>query len=265
MIRSSATLLAGALLAIAGTANAGTEADAASICMNDVTRLQQQVDGSSLAPTQRADASRMLVKARDFAEGGNVSACRTQIEDAKRWMAAARDGGGEETGQAPQSGAEIPATQRPSAAEGLTTGSNGGRSGGQQYAPQNNVQNDVGALVQNAGLTQIEGTPVVTADGEEIGDVEKVVQTPERQKTFLVVGVGGFLGLGDRDVAFALEEFEASGDGQFRLPKIDSATVADRPVYDESAYREVPLPDVIDPQSPGQPKGDSQLPNVPKR
>lgn len=274
MFRSSGTaalLLGGAVIAgpliagpvIAGPALAGTEVDAASVCLNDASRFRQELDSSSLPPTERADAGRMLDKARDHAEGGNVGACRDAIRQAHAQVAAARRGetpGGDGGSDRPASSREIPAGERPTTSRGITTGPSAAPSRPEAGSvPQNTVTEDVGRLVQNAGLTDIEGAEVTSAEGTAVGNVEKVVQTRDGQKTFLVVGVGGFLGLGDHDVALPLSEFEA-GDGQFALPGYDRVALERHPVYEESQYEEVPLPDVLDTPSAETPEREDAPP-----
>lgn len=47
--------------------------------------------------------------------------------------------------------------------------------------------------------------------GEELGEVDRVIVTPQGRR-FVVVGAGGFLGLGRDQMAFALERFGMRGD-----------------------------------------------------
>lgn len=241
-------LLAGAVGA--GPALAATEAEEASICMNDATRFRQWVEASWLPPAQQQVADRFLLEARDHAQGGDVQACRDAIDRAQQQVALAREGevpgGPGAEGALPQNSAEIPEASRPAGSRGVTTGPSAtpaARQGG--LPPQNTVKADVGALVESSAVTQVEGIEVAIAGGENIGEVERVVQTRDGQRTFLVVAVGGFLGIGDREIALPLEDFEA-GDGRFMLPGYDRAAIDGRDEYEEGRYREVDLSNVLE-------------------
>lgn len=60
------------------------------------------------------------------------------------------------------------------------------------------------------GLTadEIIGREVLNKNGEEVGEVESLVIQPEKGDVHAVISVGGFLGMGDRDVAIPLKELE---------------------------------------------------------
>jgi len=49
------------------------------------------------------------------------------------------------------------------------------------------------------------------ARGNELGDVEQVVQGPDG-KQYIVVGAGGFLGIGEKHVAIPVERVGLRGD-----------------------------------------------------
>lgn len=59
-------------------------------------------------------------------------------------------------------------------------------------------------------VTDLIGQPVYVATGgdgrEAIGDISDVLMTPEGRMTMALVGVGGFLGVGERTVALPLDE-----------------------------------------------------------
>ncbi len=65
--------------------------------------------------------------------------------------------------------------------------------------------------------SDLEGTNVYGANNESIGEISEVVLNREGQVVAIVVGVGGFLGIGQKNVAIpfdAIEISEQSGDGQ---------------------------------------------------
>lgn len=60
--------------------------------------------------------------------------------------------------------------------------------------------------------TEIEGMTVTDAQGEEIGDVSRLVESLQDQRPYAVLSVGGFLGIGDTEVAVPLEDLRRVGD-----------------------------------------------------
>jgi len=59
---------------------------------------------------------------------------------------------------------------------------------------------------------ELESADVYAADGEEIGDVEDVLMTANGEIVGLTAEVGGFLGLGEREIAFELDSLAWDGE-----------------------------------------------------
>jgi hypothetical protein len=76
------------------------------------------------------------------------------------------------------------------------------------------------------------GQTVVEADGEEIGDVDYVIKTDTGYAA--VVGVGGFLGLGEHTVAVPLEEISMAAENDLKLSAWTKAELEAQPEVDES-------------------------------
>lgn len=93
-----------------------------------------------------------------------------------------------------------------------------------------------GLLATNIiGETVYNGT---ADDAENIGDVNDVVMTPDGKADQLVIGVGGFLGIGEKNVAIAFDQFdwaEKNGDRWLVVPMTKEQLQA-LPVFDRSAY-----------------------------
>ncbi len=60
-------------------------------------------------------------------------------------------------------------------------------------------------------LKSVDDAKVVTADGEEIGEISEILVDADGKPAGYLVELGGFLGLGERDVAIPLEALEWSG------------------------------------------------------
>ncbi|WP_292289872.1 PRC-barrel domain-containing protein [Marivita sp.] len=67
---------------------------------------------------------------------------------------------------------------------------------------------------------ELEGMPVYGSEGDRVGEVERIILTNDGQVETVVVDVGGFLGLGEKPVAVALDDLLAGEDansGEMRL------------------------------------------------
>ena len=64
---------------------------------------------------------------------------------------------------------------------------------------------------------QILGKPVYNDKDEKVGDVDDLIIAPDSSVSYAIIGVGGFLGLGEGQVAMPVNRFE-SGDGRIVLP-----------------------------------------------
>lgn len=64
---------------------------------------------------------------------------------------------------------------------------------------------------------QVLGKPVYNDAAEKIGEVEDVIVTPEGKVSFAIIGVGGFLGIAEHDVAIPVRQLKFTGD-KFTLP-----------------------------------------------
>ena len=77
------------------------------------------------------------------------------------------------------------------------------------------------------------GLTVVEADGDKIGDIDYVIKTDTGYAA--VVGVGGFLGLGEHTVAVPLEEISMAAENDLKLSSWTKAELEAQPEVDESA------------------------------
>ena len=106
------------------------------------------------------------------------------------------------------SGAAGTSTMQPSGAAGTSTmtQSNTGQSGAMQGQFMTQMQpNQIMA-------SKLIGTRVVSSNNESIGDINDVIVDRNGQAIAAVVGVGGFLGIGEKDVAVPFNTLEfASG------------------------------------------------------
>ena len=59
---------------------------------------------------------------------------------------------------------------------------------------------------------QILGKTVYNSSGEKIGEIEDLIITPEKAVSYTIVGIGGFLGIAQHDVAIPVGQLKLDGD-----------------------------------------------------
>jgi len=64
---------------------------------------------------------------------------------------------------------------------------------------------------------QILGKDVYNDAGDKIGDINDLIVTPSRSLSYAIVGVGGFLGIGEHNVAVPVSQFKQQM-GKITLP-----------------------------------------------
>jgi hypothetical protein len=64
---------------------------------------------------------------------------------------------------------------------------------------------------------QVLGQPVFNDKQERIGAVDDIVIAPDMARSYAIIGVGGFLGVGKRDVVIRLTQLVRQVDGSFVL------------------------------------------------
>ncbi|MBX9758029.1 MAG: PRC-barrel domain-containing protein [Beijerinckiaceae bacterium] len=82
--------------------------------------------------------------------------------------------------------------------------------------------------------SDIRGTRVYGANNENVGDIDDMLIDQQGQVVALVVGVGGFLGIGQKDVAIPFQAFEFVTDAQSGGSRT-SSTTSTRPSSSSSA------------------------------
>lgn len=119
------------------------------------------------------------------------------------------------------------------------------------------------------------GADVVSADGESVGNVADVILDQDGRLAGITVSVGGFLGIGDREIGIpitamgigpeveqtgSIAESGRSAGGQIDevMINLDSAAIEDAPEF--ARLEDVPVPDNGTPVSPnGTPIGEPQI------
>jgi len=89
---------------------------------------------------------------------------------------------------------------------------------------------------QPISIEKVLGAEVVTAAGEEVGEIEDVV-LDQHGEYYAVLSVGGFLGIGEKKVAVPLDELQLREDQVYLMAAATEEQLEQMPEYDEQQYR----------------------------
>jgi putative membrane protein len=79
------------------------------------------------------------------------------------------------------------------------------------------------------------GMKVVNKEGEEVGEIEDIVIAKKDQVVQAVVSVGGFLGIGEKDIAVSFDELQPGREQTILLSGASADELKARPEYDEAS------------------------------
>lgn len=88
---------------------------------------------------------------------------------------------------------------------------------------------------------EIVGKPILSRDGEEIGDVDEIVVDATTGDKFAVVDVGGFLGIGEKSIVVPLDELSLSNDDRIQSD-LTRETLQTETEYDPANFESSPDP-----------------------
>ncbi|MDF0597892.1 hypothetical protein [Psychromarinibacter halotolerans] len=99
-------------------------------------------------------------------------------------------------------------------------------------------QAPVFASIDEMTVGDVVGMVAYDPEGERIAEIDYVVDTEGAAAA--VLGIGGFLGLGEYTVSMPLEEFELSDDGTSFSLATDKETLKSQPEFDEAGVEGLP-------------------------
>lgn len=123
---------------------------------------------------------------------------------------------------------------------GMAAEMDGEAQGVAQYSTRESAEaNEVdGPSLASAPASQaknLEGRDVVNREGKSLGEVEKVI-VKDNRVTDLVISVGGFIGIGDKDVLVDARQFKAEGNQIVWDTPMSEDQLDNMPEYNEEQY-----------------------------
>jgi sporulation protein YlmC with PRC-barrel domain len=94
-----------------------------------------------------------------------------------------------------------------------------------------------GGIPGGIEANELVGRNVVNRNGESVGEVKALVIQPEKNEIHAVISVGGFLGMGEHDVAIPLKELEVGKDNVTLMSQQSIDDLKSLPEYDEKVWR----------------------------
>lgn len=88
-----------------------------------------------------------------------------------------------------------------------------GEQGEQGLQAQQGEQQRPAAALDETEASQLVGSSIKTAEGEELGEVEAVARSRSGSDLYAIADVGGFFGIGERTVAVPLERADVDREG----------------------------------------------------
>ena len=94
---------------------------------------------------------------------------------------------------------------------------------------------------------EIVGTNVVNSREEGIAEISELVKEKSGGRLFAILSVGGFLGIGDKEVAIPLDQFTVREDGTFVLSDRTEEEVESMTAYEPDNYQPIDQQRLLDP------------------
>lgn len=89
----------------------------------------------------------------------------------------------------------------------------------------------------NVRVSELLGAEVKSDDGEVVGEVDRIVKIDT--EIAAIVGIGGFLGFGEREVALSLQDLDYT-DGTLTLTSMNKGALGELPEYTAEGSAEMP-------------------------
>jgi hypothetical protein len=199
--------------------------------------LQQVADqaGDEAQRQQLDEVDQHIQQALDAIEQDDVQTAQQALEDAKVPMQEATQQQASQQASQQQAqgeqgeGTTVTATadQKPASAEPTETA-----------ATEGSGQQPGGAAAEESPLAQMPasellGQDVVNDQGETVAEIVDMVKRPDSDEIFAVLSVGGFLGLGQKEVAMPLERFDVGADQEIILSNATEEELKNMPDWED--------------------------------
>lgn len=113
-------------------------------------------------------------------------------------------------------------------------------SGGTRSSPATAAGSSGGAnAMLGMKVREIIGRDVVNASGKDIGEIDDIVINDQDQAMYAVIGVGGFLGLGQKEIAIPFEQLRLGADNVILMSERSESDLKQMPAYRKGQWKSV--------------------------
>ena len=119
---------------------------------------------------------------------------------------------------------------------------------GQPGASEGGTRSSTAAAVGSSGganammgmkAQELIGREVVNASGKDIGEIDDIVVSDQDQEIYAVIGVGGFLGLGGKNVAIPFEQLRLGAENVILMSERSESDLKEMPAYKQGQWKSV--------------------------
>jgi sporulation protein YlmC with PRC-barrel domain len=105
------------------------------------------------------------------------------------------------------------------------------------YGTEPGQTGETGTGLSEMTAEELRGQTIVTADGEEIGEINEVGYSSTHQERVATVEVGGFLGVGQKQIAIPLSKIQKSVDDPDRVQtSMTRESIESEEEFDETGF-----------------------------
>jgi hypothetical protein len=101
-----------------------------------------------------------------------------------------------------------------------------------QEQPQATGENPLAAMP----ASDVIGTEVKNTEGDTVAEITDLVKQQGSDEIYAVLSVGGFLGIGDKEVLVRLDDLEVGQEGEVIMANASEDQLRDMPQFEEEGY-----------------------------
>ena len=189
---------------------------------------QAKEQASEQARQQLEQAEQQIANARQAIGEDDVEGARQALQDAEQPIQQAmaqQDQAGRQTSQAGQQAAAT--DQERQQEQAAATGQ-----GQQQEQAQVTEENPLAAMP----ASDVIGSEVKNQEGDTVAEIVDIVKRQGQDDLYAVLSVGGFLGIGDKEVMVPVNKLQVSQEGEIVMVNVSEEQLRQMPPYEEEGF-----------------------------
>jgi hypothetical protein len=199
---------------------------------------------AELPEGRQGDIQEVILGARTLAESGDQQGCMNVVAELKELAETVEQGGQQQaqTGQQqPEQQAQTGQQQNQQGQQAQQQAQSGQQQTGEQQTGEQQQVTEAQQPAAEHPLTampasEVIGTEVVNAEGDQVAEIVDLVKEQGQGEVMAVLSVGGFLGVGDKQVVLSLSELDVAPDNQIIAAGMTEEDVKAMPDYDKARY-----------------------------